>query len=277
MKMVKLFVLLLTVIMIVSTNLSAFASDEIDAPRPRQTAGRNVLGEFAPKFAELNDDVLFGEVWSRESELSARDRSMITVAALISGGNFEQLTHHLNTAKQNGVTKKEISEVITHLAFYVGWPKAWSAFNLAKEIFIEDDDRISLSNSVIFPKGELITNGLFIGDTYLHILIPPESPHNTAVANVTFSPGARNNWHAHDVGQFLLVTGGAGYYHEEGKSAQLLGVGDVVNIPANVKHWHGAAPDDWFVHIAVTPGETQWFEALEDDEYKEVTGRNANF
>ncbi|MPM00980.1 hypothetical protein SDC9_47217 [bioreactor metagenome] len=101
----------------------------------KQTAGRDALGDFAPKFAQLNDDVLFGEVWSREKELSPRDRSMITVAALISGGNFEQLRHHLNLARTNGVTKEEISEIITHLAFYVGWPKAWSAFNIAKEIF----------------------------------------------------------------------------------------------------------------------------------------------
>ncbi|MCL2761134.1 MAG: carboxymuconolactone decarboxylase family protein [Desulfuromonadales bacterium] len=103
----------------------------------KQTAGRDNLGTFAPKFAELNDDVLFGEVWSRETELSPRDRSMITVAALISGGNFEQLLTHLVIAKTNGVTKAEIAEVITHLAFYVGWPKAWSAFNRAKEIFLD--------------------------------------------------------------------------------------------------------------------------------------------
>ena len=105
----------------------------------KQTAGRNILGEFASKFAELNDDILFGEIWSRETELSLRDRSMITVTALISGGNFEQLAYHLNFAKQNGVTETEIAEIITHLSFYVGWPKAWSAFNLAKGIFISGD------------------------------------------------------------------------------------------------------------------------------------------
>lgn len=104
----------------------------------KQTAGRELLGDFAPKFAELNDDVLFGQVWSREAELSARDCSLITVACLISGGNFEQLKVHLNKAKENGVTKAEIAEAITHLAFYTGWPKAWSAFNLAKEIYAED-------------------------------------------------------------------------------------------------------------------------------------------
>ncbi|MFS0869036.1 carboxymuconolactone decarboxylase family protein [Paenibacillus xylanilyticus] len=101
----------------------------------KQTAGRDNLGEFAPKFAELNDDVLFGEVWSRENELSPRDRSMITVSALISGGNFEQLTAHVHRAKANGVSKEELAEMITHLAFYVGWPKAWSAFKIAKEIY----------------------------------------------------------------------------------------------------------------------------------------------
>jgi alkylhydroperoxidase/carboxymuconolactone decarboxylase family protein YurZ/quercetin dioxygenase-like cupin family protein len=265
-KMSKLFVLLLAITMVISIGIPAFAANE--AP-PRQTAGRDVLGEFAPKFAALNDDVLFGEVWSRTSELSLRDRSMVTVTALISGGNFEQLAFHLNRGKQNGLTRTEISEVITHLAFYVGWPKAWSAFNLAREIFVEDS-QTPLPNSVIFPKGELITNDFFIGDTYLHMMILPESPHNTAVGNVTFSPGARNNWHTHDLGQFLFVTGGVGYYQEEGKPARRLNTGDVVNIPANVKHWHGAAPDNWFAHIAVTPGETQWLEALNDDTYNEA-------
>lgn len=101
----------------------------------KQTARRDLLGEFALKFAELNDDVLFGEVWTREKELSPRDRSMITVSALIADGNFEQLTPHLQKAKANGLTKDEIAEIITHLSFYAGWPKAWSAFNIAKEIY----------------------------------------------------------------------------------------------------------------------------------------------
>lgn len=104
---------------------------------PKQTAGRDNLGEFAPQFAALNDDVLFGEVWDREDQLSARDRSLITVASLLTQG-VPQLEAHLNVAKNNGVTKDEIVELITHLAFYTGWPKAWSAFNLAKEIFDEE-------------------------------------------------------------------------------------------------------------------------------------------
>ncbi|MBF7124628.1 carboxymuconolactone decarboxylase family protein [Pediococcus pentosaceus] len=100
----------------------------------KQTAGREQLGEFAPKFAELNDDVLFGEVWSREDQLSARDRSMITCASLMSQGLFPQLEAHMKIAKENGVTKDEMVELITHLSFYAGWPKAWSAFGLAKKI-----------------------------------------------------------------------------------------------------------------------------------------------
>ena len=100
------------------------------------TAGRDVLGEFAPKFAQLNDDVLFGEVWSRESELSARDRSLITVTALMAQGLTDSSCQdHLTTAKNNGVTKTEIAEILTHAAFYAGWPKAWAAFRMAKEIY----------------------------------------------------------------------------------------------------------------------------------------------
>ncbi|WP_213334695.1 carboxymuconolactone decarboxylase family protein [Enterococcus casseliflavus] len=104
----------------------------------KQTAGRDNLGTFAPKFAQLNDDVLFGEVWSREAELAPHTRSLVTISALISGGNSEQLTAHLTIGKENGITAEEIAEVITHLAFYVGWPKAWSAFNIAKTVFQEE-------------------------------------------------------------------------------------------------------------------------------------------
>jgi 4-carboxymuconolactone decarboxylase len=102
----------------------------------KQTAGRDILGQFAPKFAELNDDVLFGEVWSREDELSARDRSIITVTALISKGIFDNsLKYHIANAKNHGVNAEEMAEVITHLAFYAGWPNAWAAFSLAREVY----------------------------------------------------------------------------------------------------------------------------------------------
>lgn len=105
----------------------------------KQTAGRDQLGDFAPKFAELNDDVLFGEVWSRTDKLGLRDRSLVTITSLISQGITDSsLTYHLQTARQNGITRTEISEIITHIFFYAGWPKAWAAFRLAKEVWTED-------------------------------------------------------------------------------------------------------------------------------------------
>ena len=104
----------------------------------KQTAGRDRLGTLAPKFAELNDDVLFGEVWSREKELSPRDRSMITIAALFSAGLYPQLKSHLALGKEHGITKEEIAEIVTHAAFYCGWPKAWSTFPMIAEIYGED-------------------------------------------------------------------------------------------------------------------------------------------
>lgn len=101
----------------------------------KQTAGHDQLGDFAPQFAELNDDVLFGQVWAREDQLSPRDRSLITIAALMTNGDYEQLKYHLQHGKDNGITKGEIVETVTQLAFYVGWPKAWTVLKMAKEIW----------------------------------------------------------------------------------------------------------------------------------------------
>jgi 4-carboxymuconolactone decarboxylase len=97
------------------------------------SAAQQLIGDFAPKLVELTDDVLFGDVWAR-AELSPRDRSLITVAALIAGGNTEQLTGHLKRAIANGLSESELAEVITHLAFYTGWPRAMSAVRVAKDI-----------------------------------------------------------------------------------------------------------------------------------------------
>lgn len=101
----------------------------------KQTAGRDNLGDFAPQFAALKDDTLFGEVWAREDKLSAHDRSIITISSLMTSGNYGPLKSHLEIGKKNGITKDEIVELITHVAFYAGWPNAWTAFNLAKEIY----------------------------------------------------------------------------------------------------------------------------------------------
>ena len=103
-----------------------------------QTAGRDRLGNFAPDFASYNDDILFGEVWSKNDVLSLHDRSIVTVSALVASGVIDSsLKFHINSAKKNGVTKEEMVEVITQLGFYAGGPKAWAAFNMAKEVYAE--------------------------------------------------------------------------------------------------------------------------------------------
>lgn len=110
----------------------------------KQTAGRERLGEFAPKFAELNDDVLFGEVWSREDKLSLRDRSLVTICVFMGKGMIDSsLKHHLINAKNNGITKEEMAEIITHAAFYAGWPNAWAVFNMAKEVYMNESTQES--------------------------------------------------------------------------------------------------------------------------------------
>lgn len=101
----------------------------------KQTAGRDSLGDFAPQFAQLNDDVLFGQVWNQEG-LSLKLRSILTVTALVSKGLIDSsFQYHLTTAKQNGVTKSEMAAILTHLAFYAGWPNAWAAFRMAVEVY----------------------------------------------------------------------------------------------------------------------------------------------
>lgn len=106
----------------------------------KQTAGRDYLGKLAPKFAELNDDVLFGQVWAREDKLSLRDRSMITISALMAQGLFPQLKSHFILGKKHGITKEEAVEIVTQLAFYSGWPKAWSAFSLIDEVYGKEEE-----------------------------------------------------------------------------------------------------------------------------------------
>lgn len=125
----------------------------------KQTAGRDALGAFAPKFAELNDDVLFGQVWNRTDKLSLRDRSLVTVTALMAQGLVDSsFRYHLTTARQNGIIKEEIAEILTHAAFYAGWPKAWAAFNMAKEVWAGDaapvqDAMQAHAASMVFPIG----------------------------------------------------------------------------------------------------------------------------
>lgn len=270
----KIKMLLALVALAINSTTLVMAQEKV-----KQTAGRDQLGAFAPKFAELNDDVLFGEVWSRTDKLGLRDRSMITITSLISQGITDSsLVYHLQTAKQNGITRTEISEILTHIGFYAGWPKAWAAFRLAKEVWAEDasgeDAKAAFQREMIFPIGEPNTayTRYFIGNSYLATVSDTQVP----VANVTFEPGCRNNWHIHHAseggGQMLIGVAGRGWYQEEGKAPVQILPGTVIHIPANVKHWHGAAADSWFAHLAFeVPGKdtsNEWLEPVSDAVYK---------
>jgi len=245
-----------------------------------QTAGRKALGEFAPEFAHYNDDILFGENWNNE-DIDRKTRSIITVSVFMGRGLADSsLKHHLLTAKANGVTKKEIAAIITHAAFYAGWPMGWAVFNLAKEIWTEEgpvatDDKgmAEYQRTIFFPIGN--TNDayakFFVGQSYLAPVCGQPFP----IHNVTFEPGCRNNWHIHHAskggGQLLICVGGRGYYQEWGKEPVEMTPGTIIEIPEGAKHWHGAAPDSWFSHLAFEiPGEdasNEWLEPVSDEDY----------
>ena len=241
----------------------------------KQTAGHDALGTFAPEFAHLNDDVLFGEVWDREGQLPLKLRSIVTISALIGKGITDSsLKYHLQSARANGVSQTEMAEILTHIAFYAGWPNAWAAFNMAKEVYADASDQEN--HGGIFGMGEPNTGfaQYFIGNSYLKPVIAPGEGY-LPIFNVTFEPRCRNNWHIHHAskggGQVLICVEGHGWYQEEGKPARALEPGDIVEIPANVKHWHGATADSWFSHLAFDcPGEdtsNEWCEPVTDEAY----------
>ena len=198
-----------------------------------QTAGRQALGEFAPMFAHLNDDVLFGEVWN-ETAISHKTKCIVT----------------------------------------------WAVFRLAKDVWNESapaqTELEKYAATIFFPVGKPndAYAKYFTGKSYL----APVSTEQVPVFNVTFEPGCRNNWHVHHAtsggGQMLICVGGRGWYQEWGKPAVAMTPGTVVNIPANVKHWHGAAADSWFSHLAVeVKGENagnEWLEPVSDADYAKL-------
>ena len=211
-----------------------------------------------------------------DGHLAPRSRLCIVPAA-------SSFKYHLESAKKNGVTRTEIAEILTHAAFYAGWPKAWAAFRMAKEVWTGGNaDSVAAGSleayaqTIIFPVGKPndAYAKYFIGQSYTAPVVTDGVP----VVNVTFEPGCRNNWHVHKAtkggGQTLVCVGGRGYYQEWGKEPVELHSGDAINIPAGVKHWHGAAPDSWFSHLAIeVPGEnnsTEWLEPVGDEEYAKL-------
>ena len=245
-----------------------------------QTAGRKALGEFAPEFARCNDDILFREVWN-DPTLSLKTKSTIVISVFMGRGLVDSsLRYHLETARKNGVTREEIAAIVTHAAFYAGWPVAWAVFGLAKEVWKDDGPALSardrFQREIFFPIGapNNAYAKYFTGRSYLAPVSGPRFP----IHNVTFEPGCRNNWHIHHAtkggGQMLVCVGGRGWYVEEGKAPVALVPGKVVEIPPNVRHWHGAASDSWMSHLAFEiPGENpsnEWCEPVGDEEYSKL-------
>ncbi len=232
---------------------------------------RGGLMDFAPAVDQFLKAHLFGDIFGRDN-LDWQSREIATVSALASIAGVEsQLRSHFNISMNIGITPAQLKKITAILGDKVGG----SVGNGARA---ELDSFLGANNSeiadgVIFPVGEENSEyaQYFTGTSYLNMLTTTGAP----IGNVTFEPGCRNNWHIHHKGgQILLVTGGRGWYQEEGKPAQELHAGDVVNIPAGVKHWHGAAKDSWFVHLAVSvPAEgasTEWLEPVGDAEYSKL-------
>ena len=218
---------------------------------------KGALFDFHPQLDEYLKTHLFGDIFARDI-LDWRTREIVTIAALAARPETEpQMKAHIAIGKVNGVTDAQAAEIVRRVQLPrnpADLPRDWSPI----------------------PVGEPNTAyaKYFIGNSYLHKLTLDQVP----AFGVTFEPGCRNNWHIHHAktggGQMLIVTAGEGYYQEWGKPARRLKKGDTVNIPANVKHWHGAAPDSWFQHIALeVPGTEQsneWCEPVDDKAYAEA-------
>ena len=219
---------------------------------------KGALFDFHPQLDEYLKTHLFGDVFARDV-LDWRTREIVTIAALAARPETApQMKAHIAIGKVNGVTDAQAKAIVRRVqmpATSAALPSDWSPI----------------------PVGEPNTAyaKYFIGNSYLHKLTLDQVP----AFGVTFEPGCRNNWHIHHAktggGQMLIVTAGEGFYQEWGKPARRLKKGDTVNIPANVKHWHGAAPDSWFQHIALeVPGSEQsneWCEPVDDAAYAEAT------
>lgn len=271
--MIKKSLAIIAILIFATNTYTAMAQKKI-----KQTAGRTVLGEFAPKFAELNDDILFGDAVWNDSTLSLHDHSMVTISILLGKGLIDSsFRSHLEMGKKHGITRAEIAALLTQAAFYAGWPNAWAGFRVAKEVWADDtaaeDAKAAFQREMIFPIGEPNTAyaKYFTGNSYL----APVSREQINIANVTFEPRCRNNWHIHKAtkggGQMLIGVAGRGWYQEEGKPAEEILPGTAIHIPAGVKHWHGAVKDSWFAHLAFElAGENtsnEWLEPVSDPEY----------
>jgi 4-carboxymuconolactone decarboxylase len=241
-----------------------------------QLSGRPFTYQFAPATDYYLKAHLFGDIFARNN-LTFAQRELVTVSALSAIKGVEpQLKAHVAGARNMGVTDAEIHSIPATLAATVGEVEAYRAAKAIAEVYGEKFSDGAPVDNMVFPKGEpnVAYAKYFIGNSWLAPLTGGPLP----LANVTFEPRCRNNWHIHHRGgQILICVGGRGWYQEWGKPARELHPGDVVNIPAEVKHWHGAACDSWFQHIAIAvPAEgasNEWLEPVTDAEYDKLESK----
>ena len=246
----------------------------------------DIMGESMRGFAESGPeesrhvdkrltDNCFGDYYTRKG-LDYKQREMITFCFLAAQGGCEpQLTSHAMNNMMVGNDKAFLIKVVSQCLPFIGYPRSLNTLNCVNAAADKmKEAETKPENPGAFPMGDKLPEAFskyFVGQAYLQTLTDKGGP----ISNVTFEPGCRNNWHIHHKGgQILLVTGGKGWYQAWGEPAQELHPGDVVDIPAEVKHWHGAAADSWFSHLAVEiPAEggfAEWLEAVSDEEYSKL-------
>jgi 4-carboxymuconolactone decarboxylase len=252
---------------------------------PRAAAVEAQMGGTAPVLARYTNSVLFGDLW-RRPDLAPRDRSLVTIAALIVAGQDDQLAFHIDRGMNNGLTRTEVSEVITHLAFYAGWPRAVSAVPVAKKVFearagapaqASEPRKGSLMLEILRQGSQPPTKGspdYFIGSVSVDQRFQRPDPARVGGGIVTFEPGARTAWHTHPLGQTLIVTSGTGWVQREGGPVEEIRPGDVVWIPPGVRHWHGATATAAMSHVAITEAldgkSVDWMEQVSAEQYRRV-------
>ena len=257
-----------------------------EAEAARQATVAERVAPVVPQLAEATDEVLFADLW-RRPQLGSRDRSLVTMAALIATGRSEQLAFHLERAMENGLTKAEAQESVHHLAYYAGWPNAMSSVPVLQQVF---DARAAAADAASRPTTLSVLDGRaaetspgegdkFAGAVRIGPLFSPPEPAKLGGGLVAFDAGARTAWHTHPLGQTLYITEGCGWVQSDGAPVQEVGVGDIVQIPPGVRHWHGASASRGMTHLAVAEsldGErVTWMEQVSDEDYgrgSEATG-----
>lgn len=261
--------------------------------------GQSVKGpvfEFAPAIDQFLKEHLFGDIFGRDN-LDWKTRELATISALAALGGVEsQLRSHFSVGLYNGLTTGQLTGLVVLIESNVGTKEGKAAGGLWQSVLNQregksDSEKVVSNKTVsttenymntknygmteaIFPKGDKASPDYFSGTAWVNVLVPKDETGNYSVGNVVFEPGCRNNWHIHPAGQILIVLEGQGWYQERGKPARAIRKGDVVVIPSNVEHWHGAAKGNGLTHLAVTnnskEGSVKWLEPVTDEEYNSL-------